>query len=146
MHLYCVDGSNVVRMLWGYGGPEFRRQEEDDCATLVEGFAVLCRAWAGCMEAEVFFDGGARRWPRPVAGTDNLRVRFSSEEPADVLILDRVRARAFSGGGGATVVTGDGELGRRCRQEGGRWLRVASAGGLEAILRRIESRFSRRGA
>jgi hypothetical protein len=130
-------------MLWGYGGSEFRRQEESDCATLVDSMAVLCRSLAGAVEAQVFFDGESRTWPRAIASAPNLRIRFSHEESADALILDLVRARAFGRNGGVTVVTGDGELGRRCRQEGGQWLRVSTQGGLEGILRCIERRFSR---
>lgn len=145
MRLYCVDGSNVVRMMWGYGGAAFRHQEESDCAALVESFGVLCQSWPGALSVEVFFDGGARRWPRqPVV--PGLRVRFSYEDSADALIMDRVRAKTFAGGGSVTVVTGDAELGRRCREEGGRWLRVGPQEGLEGILRRIENRFARQGA
>ncbi|MDD5629307.1 MAG: NYN domain-containing protein [Elusimicrobia bacterium] len=142
MRLYCVDGTNVVRVLWGYGGEQFREQEESDCLTLVESFAVLCRGLAGRAEVEIFFDGEGRRWKRVPQGTANLRVRFSWEELADALILDRVRAGSFGREGRVTVVTADGELGRRAREEGGRWLAVRHGEGLERVLRSIEGRFA----
>ena len=141
--LYCVDGTNLVRQFWGYGGPEFREQEESDCVTLVESFAALCQSLAGSVQVELFFDGEGRGWQRPVRLPENLRVRFSWEEPADTLILDRIRARAFGHEGGVTVVTADGELGRRARAEGGRWLAVSARDGLERVLRSIEARFSK---
>ena len=137
-----MDGTNVVRVLWGYGGAEFREQEESDCVTLVESFAVLCRALSGLMEVEIFFDGEGRRWKRTPKAAPNLRVRFAWEEPADSLILDRVRAGSFGREGRVTVVTADGELGRRAREEGGRWLAVRPADGLERILSGIERRFA----
>jgi hypothetical protein len=137
-----VDGTNVVRVLWGYGGAEFREQEESDCVTLVESFAVLCRALSGRMEVEIFFDGEGRRWKRVPQDAANLRVRFAWEEPADSLILDRVRAGSFGNEGRVTVVTADGELGRRAREEGGRWMTVRPADGLERLLGSIERRFT----
>ena len=142
MRLYCVDGTNVVRVLWGYGGAEFREQEESDCVTLVESFAVLCRGLAGRAEVEIFFDGQRRRWKRVPQEAANLRLRFAWEEPTDALILDRVRVGAFGGKGSVTVVTADGELGRRAREEGGRWMTVRAADGLERLLGSIESRFA----
>ena len=127
--------------MWGYGGTEFREQEESDAATLVESFAVLCRGLADRLEVDIFFDGRSRPWPRPVTLPENLRVRFAWEEEADDLILDRVRSQSFNSSGRATVVTGDSELGRRAQEEGGRWLRLSEDKGLEGILRSIERRF-----
>jgi len=134
----------LVRVLWGYA-PGFGAQEESDCATLVESFGTLCRALAGRIEVDICFDGESRRWRRMTSIPTNLRVRFAREDPADVLILDRVRARAYGVGarGSVTVVSADGELGRRAREEGGRWLQVRGGGGLERILRSIERRFKR---
>ena len=145
MRLYCIDGTNVVRVLWGYGGVEFREQEESDCVTLVESFAVLCRALSSRVEVEIFFDGEGRRWKRLPQASANLRVRFAWEEPADSLILDRVRAGSFRNEGRVTVVTADGELGRRAREEGGRWLAVRPGERLERLLCSIERRFMDRG-
>jgi hypothetical protein len=142
VRLYCIDGTNVVRVLWGYGGAEFRQQEESDCLNLVESFAVLCRGLAGQVEVEIFFDGEGRRWQRVPPQTANLRVRFAWEETADSLILDRVRSGAFGHEGSVTVVTADGELGRRAREEGGRWMTVRAGDGLERLLRSIEGRFT----
>jgi len=142
VRLYCVDGTNVVRVLWGYGGAEFREQEESDCVTLVESFAVLCRSLAGRAEVEIFFDGEGRRWSRVPPEAANLRVRFAWEESADSLILDRVRAGSFGHEGRVTVVTADGELGRRAREEGGRWMTVRAGDGLERLLSSIERRFT----
>lgn len=144
--LYCVDGTNVVRVLWGYGGPGFRDQEDSDCATLVESFGALCRGLGDRLEVEVFFDGEGRRWRRQPQPPANLRVRFAWEEEADVLILDRVRSRAFGRDGSVTVVTADGELGRRAREEGGRWMAVRVGSGLEGILGSIEKRLAGRRA
>jgi hypothetical protein len=142
VRLYCIDGTNVVRVLWGYGGSEFREQEESDCVTLVESFAVLGRALGGRAEFEVFFDGEGRRWKRLPQDAANLRVRFAWEETADSLILDRVRAGSFGHEGSVTVVTADGELGRRAREEGGRWMTVRAADGLDRLLWSIERRFT----
>lgn len=145
VHLYCVDGTNVVRVLWGYGGAEFREQENSDCATLVESFAALCRGLGERIQVEVFFDGEGRGWGRVPRTPPNLRVRFSWEEAADGLILDRVRARAFGRDGSVTVVTADGELGRRARTEGGRWLGLRAGDDLGRVLGDIERRFARPG-
>lgn len=145
VQLYCVDGTNVVRVLWGYS-PAFQKQEESDCATLVAAFGALCKILAGSVEAEIFFDGRARGLdPRRLSAglPANLRVRFSWEEPADELILDRVRARRWKSEGGATVITADAELGRRARAEGGRWLQVRDGDALERILNSVERRFAR---
>ena len=136
--LYCVDGTNVVRGSFGYGGPDFRAQEDADTERLVASLGVLCESLEGRVEVEVFFDGEPRAL-RSSAG--NLRVSFTRELPADDLILDRVRARSYGGGGSVTVVTGDGELGRKAAEEGARWQRVGPGQGLESVLRAIENGF-----
>lgn len=138
--IYCVDGTNVVRVCHGYGGPAFREQEEADARRLVESLALLCEHWAGRVEIELFFDGSFRALARP---TEGFRLRFTHETQADDLILDRVRSSAHSGAGRVTVVTADGELGRMAVEEGGRWQRVTPGAGLEPVVRGIEGRFKR---
>ena len=142
MQLYCVDGTNVVRVLWGYA-PGFNVQEESDCSTLIESFGELCHRLSGSIEVEIFFDGAGRQWTRTFQSPANLRVSFAWDVSADELILDRVRARSFGREGGMSVVTGDGELGRRAQEEGGRWLNIHAAKSLAAILGKIERRFLR---
>lgn len=137
-HFYCIDGTNLVRGLFGYGGPHFREQENADCERLVAGLGQLCESLGSRVEIEVFFDG-ERRFGGSGA-PDNLRVRFSREAPADELILDRVRANRYGGSGSVTVVTADGELGRRASDEGGRWLRVRPGTPFEAVVNSIEKR------
>jgi hypothetical protein len=138
VHTFCVDGTNVVRGCYGYGGPEFRQQEDADSELLVASLGVLCESLEGRIEVEVFFDGGQRAL-RSTAR--NLRVRFTHEVPADDMILDRVRSKKYSGGGGITVVTGDGDLGRMAAEEGARWQRVGPGQGVESVLHAIEKRF-----
>jgi hypothetical protein len=139
VHCYCVDGTNVVRGCYGYGGPAFRHQEDADAERLVAALDVLCESLEGSIEVEVFFDGAHR----PLgAAARNLRVRFTHEMPADDLILDRVRSRRYAGGGSVTVVTGDGDLGRKAEDEGARWLRLGPGKGVESVVRAIEKRFS----
>lgn len=134
---YCVDGTNLVRAGYGYGGPEFREQEDADGERLVALFSRACEALAGRAEVELFFDGAWRGWK---SGAANLRLCFTGAMKADELILDRVRARAWTGGR-ATVVTADGELGRKAAEEGGRWQRVTPGAGYEGAVRAIEKRF-----
>lgn len=138
---FCVDGTNLVRTAYGYGGPAHRAQEEEDTQRVAEIFGRLCEANGGAIEVELFFDGAFRtlRAPRP----SNFRVSFTREEAADDVILDRVRARSWSGGGKATVVTADGELGRRAEAEGGRWMRVPHGSPPEGVARMIGGRFQR---
>ena len=139
VHSYCVDGTNVVRGRYGYGGTAFQRQEDADAEHLVAALDMLCESLEGSIEVEIFFDGAHRA----LGGTArNMRVRFTHEVPADDLILDRVRAKRYSGGGGVTVVTGDGELGRRASDEGAGWLRVGPGKGVESVVRAIEKKFS----
>jgi hypothetical protein len=137
---YCVDGTNVVRVCHGYGGPAFRAQEEADALRLVETLALLCESLDGRVEIEVFFDGGFKPWARQARG---LRVRFTHETQADELILDRVRASAALGQGKVTVVTADGELGRLVQEEGGRWQRVTPGAGLGPVTGAIQGRFKK---
>ena len=135
---YCIDGTNVVRGCYGFGGPAFSAQEDADSQRLVSAFGQLCESLDGRIEVEVFFDGAFRSMPSPAG---NMRVSFTRELPADDLILDRVRSRKFSGAGRVTVVTGDGELGRTASDEGARWLRVNPGTKLESVLHSIEKRF-----
>ena len=138
---YCVDGTNVVRGLFGYGGEPFRAQEDEDGRRLVLALAQLCEGLPTRLEIELFFDGPERPLPgdrRP----PNLRIRFARELEADDLILDRVRAKAY-GHGSVTVVTADGELGKRAAEEGAGWLKVRPRSSLESVVKAIESKFRR---
>jgi hypothetical protein len=139
--LYCVDGTNLVRTAYGYGGPAHAAQEESDARRLVEILAAVCEDAGDALELELFFDGAFRVFPgaRPA----NMRVSFTRELSADDLILDRVRSRVFGTGRTATVVTADAELGRLAQAEGGKWLRVEHGSPAESVARRIGGRFSR---
>lgn len=141
VRLFCVDGTNLVRTAYGYGGPAHAAQEDADTERIAEIFARLCENVGGAVEVELFFDGAFRALvsPRP----DNFRVSFTREVPADDVILDRVRARAWSGGGTTTVVTADGDLGRQAEAEGGKWMRVAHGAAPEGVARKIGGRFLR---
>lgn len=141
VRLFLVDGTNLVRTAYGYGGPAHRTQEEADTDRLVAIFARLCEDAAGAVEMELFFDGAYRLFSSPAPG--GLRVTFARESPADELILDRVRARSWGGGGKATVVTADAELGRAVQAEGGRWMRIAHGTPPESVARSIGGRFTR---
>ena len=139
---FCVDGTNVVRGAFGYGGPQFRDQEEADSLRLVQALAGTSSLFEGRVELEVFFDGGRRPWPASALPA-NIRVRFTDESQADDLILDLVRARRHANGGKVTVVTADGELGGKVSEEGARWLRVRPGASLEAVVGAIEGRLKR---
>jgi hypothetical protein len=141
VRLYCVDGTNLVRTAYGYGGPAHAAQEAEDARRLVLLLAAACEDAGPELEVELFFDGAFRVFPGP--RPSNLRVSFTRELTADDAILDRVRARAWGGGGKATVVTADAELGRAVEAEGGKWLRVAHGAPPESVARRIGGRFSR---
>ena len=157
VRLFCVDGTNLVRTAYGYGGPAHAAQEESDSQRLVAIMAQVCEDADGAIEVELFFDGAFRLMP--AEGSDRLRVRFTREITADELILDRVRSRAWGGGGAVTVVTADGELGRLTQAEGGKWLRALEfmpgdklgfweqAGyhneAAESVARKMGGRFSR---
>ncbi len=137
---FLVDGTNLVRTAYGYGGPAHRTQEESDTEHAVAVFARLCEGAGPAVEVELFFDGAFRRFP---AGPANLRVTFARDGAADDLILDRVRARSWTGGGKATVVTADVALGEAAQAEGGKWMRVAHGTPPESVARSIGGRFSR---
>jgi hypothetical protein len=139
--LFCIDGTNLVRTAYGYGGPAHQVQEQADSERIVEIFASLCEEAGAELEIDLFFDGAFRSMPG--GGPDNFRVSFTREVPADDLILDRVRARAYGGGRSVTVVTADGDLGRTAEAEGGKWMRVAHGSSPESVARRIGGRFSR---
>lgn len=140
VRLICVDGTNLVRTAYGYGGPAHASQEDADTGRLVEVFARLCED-CPALEIEVFFDGAFRAVPssRPA----NLRVSFARDGTADELILDRVRAKAWGATGSVTVVTADTDLGRRAESEGGRWLRAAHGVPPESVAGKIRGKFSR---
>lgn len=139
--LFCVDGTNLVRTAYGYGGPAHRAQEQADVDRTVDIFSRLCEELGAAVELELFFDGAyrdvGRGWPA------NFRVRFARELAADELILDRVRSRSWSGGGSVTVVTADAGLGRSAESEGGSWMKVAHGSPPESVARRIGGRFAR---
>jgi hypothetical protein len=141
VRLFCVDGTNLVRTAYGYGGTAHQAQEQADSERVVEIFSRLCDEAGGAVEVELFFDGAFRAMPsgRPA----NFRVNFTREVAADDVILDRVRARAWSKGGSVTVVTADGDLGRTAEAEGGKWMRVSHGSSPESVARRIGGRFSR---
>ena len=141
VRLFCVDGTNLVRTAYGYGGPAHHAQEQADSERLAEIFAQVCEEAGGVVEVELFFDGPFRAMPS--GGPANFSVSFTHEVAADDLILDRVRARAWSKGGSVTVVTADGDLGRTTEAEGGKWLRVSHGSSPESVARRIGGRFSR---
>ncbi|OGR94452.1 MAG: hypothetical protein A2V88_11695 [Elusimicrobia bacterium RBG_16_66_12] len=141
VRLFCVDGTNLVRTAYGYGGPAHAAQEEADAQRLAAIMAQVCEDADGAVEVELFFDGAFRLMP--VEGPAGFRVRFTREVTADELILDRVRSRAWGGGGPVTVVTADGELGRLTQAEGGKWLRVAHGTPAESVARKMGGRFSR---
>lgn len=139
--LYCVDGTNLVRSAFGYGGPANLGQERADAEDLVSAFARLCSSVGPGLEVEVFFDGAF--WSVASERPENLRVSFSREATADELILDRVRAKAWAGKGTVTVVTADTGLGHAAKAEGAAWLRAPHGVPPTGLLRRIEERFSR---
>ncbi len=137
--LFCVDGTNLVRTAYEYGGPGREAQEDADTDRVTVIFAQLCEDAGPAIEIELFFDGAFRALggPRP----DNFRVSFTRESTADDIILDRVRSRKWSGGGGTTVVTADVELGEMAESEGGKWLRVSHGSAPEGVARKIGGRF-----
>lgn len=139
--LFCVDGTNLVRTAYGYGGPAHQAQEDADSERLAEIFVRLCEEAGSAVEVELFFDGPFRALPS--GRTENFRLSFTREVPADDLILDRVRARKWSQGGSVTVVTADVALGEAAVAEGGKWMRVAHGSSPESVARRIGGRFSR---
>ena len=141
VRLFCVDGTNLVRTAYGYGGPAHQAQEQADAERLVAILAQVCVDANDAVEVELFFDGAFRLVTG--SGPANFRVRFTREVSADEMILDRVRSRAWGGGGSVTVVTADGELGRLTQAEGGKWLRVAHGTPAESVARMMGRRFSR---
>lgn len=128
--LFCVDGTNLVRRSYGYAGPEFHAQENNDCERLVAALSVLC-ARHESVDVDLVFDGAHR--PLAAGAPSNLRVRFARERRADDLLLDSVRALRRAGGK-VTVVTGDGELAEQALEEGARHVDVA----LERVVSRLE--------
>jgi len=141
VRLFCVDGTNLVRTAYGYGGTAHQAQEQADSERVVEIFARLCEEAGAAVEVELFFDGAYRTMPS--GGPANFRLTFTREIAADDVILDRVRARAWNKGGSVTVVTADVELGETAEAEGGKWMRVAHGTAPERVAERIGGRFSR---
>ena len=141
VRLFCIDGTNLVRSAYGYGGPAHQAQEQADSEHMVEVFGRLCEETGGAVEVELFFDGAYRAMPS--GGPANFRLSFTREVTADDMILDRVRARAWNKGGPVTVVTADVELGETAEAEGGKWMRVAHGTAPERVARQIGGRFSR---
>ena len=137
---FCVDGTNLVRTAYGYGGPAHQAQEQSDSERLVDVFAQMCETAGTAVEVELYFDGAYRSMP---SGPENLRVRFAREGPADDMILEQVRSKSWSRGGKATVVTADVALGEAAEAEGGKWMRVDHGSSPESVARRIGGRFSR---
>ncbi|MBI4377168.1 MAG: NYN domain-containing protein [Elusimicrobia bacterium] len=129
--VYCIDGTNIVRVCCGYAGASFRRQEEADAARLLSALLQLCRSQDQDMDVELYFDGAARTLSSQ--GSPNLRVRFADELPADELIMDRVRLGRHEGRR-VVVVTADSDLGRRAQEEGGRWIRCGQGQTLESVV------------
>ncbi len=138
--LFCVDGTNLVRTAYGYGGEAHRTQEDHDAEVLVDAFAGACERLGSGVEVEVFFDGAFRVMP---GGPSNFSVTFARETSADELILDRVRAKAWAKTGSVTVVTADTELGRTAQAEGAKWLRAPHGASPLGLVRKIEERFTR---
>ncbi len=136
--LFCVDGTNLVRTAYGYGGPAHAAQEDADTDRITVIFAQLCEDAGEAIEIELFFDGAFRTLggPRP----DNFRLSFTRELTADSLMLDRVRSRKWNGEK-TTVVTADVELGEMAEAEGGKWLRVDHGSPVERIVGRMRGRF-----
>ena len=141
VRLFCVDGTNLVRTAYGYGGPAHQAQEQADAQRLVAILTQVCVDADDALEVELFFDGAFRLMPG--SAPENFRVRFTREVTADEMILDRVRSRSWSGGGSVTVVTADAELGRLAQSEGGKWMRVEHGTPPEGVAKRIGGRFSR---
>lgn len=136
--LFCVDGTNLVRTAYGYGGPAHSVQEDADTDRIVVIFAQLCEDAGDTLEIELFFDGAFRTFGGPRPG--NFRVSFTREMKADDLILDRVRSRKWNGGK-TTVVTADVELGEASESEGGKWMKVIHGVAPESVAGRIGGRF-----
>lgn len=136
--LYCVDGTNLVRTAYGYGGPAHAAQEDADTDRIAVIFGQVCEEAGPEMEIELFFDGAFRTLGglRP----DNFRVSFTRELSADDMILDRVRSRKWNGGR-TVVVTADVELGEMAEAEGGKWLRVDHGSSVESTIGRMRGRF-----
>jgi hypothetical protein len=139
VRLYCVDGTNLVRTAYGYGGTAHAKQEDSDTCHLAMIMAKLCRDAGGSLELELFFDGPFRSVVD--SPPENLRLTFTRDLVADDLILDRVRSRKWSGGKAVTVVTADAELGRMAEDEGGKWMKVEHGSSPERTAGRIGGRF-----
>ncbi|MEK7234941.1 MAG: hypothetical protein AAB268_14085 [Elusimicrobiota bacterium] len=136
--LYCIDGTNLVRTAYGYGGPAHSVQEYADTDRVTVIFTQLCEDAGGKVEVELFFDGAFRALGG--SRSDNFRVRFTREVPADDMILDRVRSRKWNGEK-TTVVTADVELGEMAEAEGGQWMHVGHGSAPEGVARKIGGRF-----
>ncbi len=136
--LFFIDGTNLVRTAYGYGGPAHAAQEAADTDRLAVIFCRLCENIGPEIEVELFFDGAFRT----IGGLrpDNFRVSFTRELPADDIILDRVRARKWARGGPTTVVTADVDLGELTAAEGVKWMRFGRGSTPESVARKIGGR------
>ena len=139
VRLFCIDGTNLVRTAYGYGGPDHVAQEDADTDRITVIFSRLCEDADSAIEIELFFDGAFRQLAGPRPG--NFRLSFTREQTADDMILDRVRSRKWGGGGATTVVTADGDLGRMAESEGGKWMKVGHGSSVESVAGRIGGRF-----
>lgn len=128
-----MDGTNLLRGHEGYGGPQFRDREEEDCAWLAESLAELCANSGGRWEMELYLDGPRRGIPGEAASSPHFKMCFSSGSSADELIIERVRSCRYESQK-VVVVTGDTELGRQAREEGARWLKVPLGSSLENLV------------
>lgn len=131
---FCVDATNAVRRAYGYAGAAFRDQEDANSEHLVAVLAEFCVGRGASVDVDVVFDGADRFVGKALPS--NLSVRFAREMAADELILDRVRSLR-RGGQKVTVVTGDGDLGERICEEGGRWLPITSGADVESWVKAL---------
>ena len=52
VRLFCIDGTNLVRTAYGYGGPAHQAQEQADSERLVDIFAQVCEEAGGAFERD----------------------------------------------------------------------------------------------
>lgn len=127
MRTYLVDASNATRRE-DYS-PGFPAMEDLRTREFIERLAANTRGLEGRIAIELFFDG-----PRRDLGNvpSILALRFSSERPADDLILGTVRALRAQDRG-VIVATEDSMLRREVEEEGGRVI------GFGELFRRLQA-------